>query len=137
MFTRRELQKAASSDDGTEDINSDIEGSVSEEDQKSSRNKRKKHLSPFELSELIVQKGIKNRTELLAFANKQKMEGKFDVAEFIVNRGPRVVAEVLTTGWEMRTAQEKLDRSKKSRIQILEEAEQGECVTGCEGQWLS
>jgi len=53
VFTKRELQKAASSDDGTDDINSDIKGSVSEEDQKSSRNKRKKRLSPFELSELI------------------------------------------------------------------------------------
>lgn len=137
VFTKRELPKTASSDDDTDDINSDIEGSVCEEDKRSSRNKRKKRLSAFDLSELIVQKGIKNRTELLAFANKQKMEGKFDVAEFIVNRGPRVVAEVLTTAWEMRTAQEKLDRSNKSRIEILEEAEQGECVTGCEGQWLS
>ena len=65
------------------------------------------------------------------------MEGKFDVAEFILNRGPRVVEEVLASAWEMRTAQEKLDRSNKSRIEILEETEQGECVTGCEGQWLS
>ena len=80
MFIKRELQKASSSEYGTDDINSDIEGSVSEEDQKSSRNKRKKTLSPFELPELIVQKGIKNRMELLAFANKQKLEGKFNIA---------------------------------------------------------
>lgn len=37
----------------------------------------------------------------------------------------------------VRDAQEKLDRAKKSRIEILEEAAQGECVTGCEGQWLT
>ena len=53
-------------------------------------------------------KGMKSRTELLAYANKQKAEGKFDIAEFIVNRGPRVVAEVLSTAWEMRSTQEKL-----------------------------
>ena len=41
VFTKREPQKAASSDDGTDDINSDIEGRVSEEDKQSSRNKRK------------------------------------------------------------------------------------------------
>ena len=41
VFTKREPQKAASSDDGTDDINLDIEGRVSEEDKKSSCNKRK------------------------------------------------------------------------------------------------
>ena len=99
--------------------------------------KRKKRMSSFELSEIIVTKGMKTRTELLAYANKQKSEGKNDIAEFIVNRGPRVVSEVLTTAWEMRSAQEKLDRSKKSRLEILEEAAQGECVSGCNGQWLT
>ena len=28
-------------------------------------------------------------------------------------------------------------QSKKSRIEILEEAAQGECVVGYDGQWLS
>ena len=37
----------------------------------------------------------------------------------------------------MRSAQEKLDRSKKSHIEILEEAKQGECVAGCDGQWMT
>ena len=84
-----------------------------------------------------IKKGIKSRTELLSYANKQKSEGKNDVAEFLVNRGPPIVSEVLTTGWEMKNAQEKLDRSKKCRIEILEEAAQGECVSGCNGQWLT
>ena len=83
-----------------------------------------------------MEKGIQTRTELLAFANNQKVNGKFDIAEFIVNRGPRVVAEVLNTAWELRNAQEKLDRSKKSRIELLHKASQGECVMGCDGQWL-
>ena len=37
----------------------------------------------------------------------------------------------------MNTAQEKLDRAKKSRLEILEEASQGECAAGCNGQWLT
>lgn len=116
----------------------DEESTCSEkETNKNKRKGRRKRLSAFELSEIIVERGIQTRTELLAFANKQKMEGKTDIAEFIVNRGPRVVAEVLSTAWELQTAQEKIVRSKKSRIEILQEAEQGECVTGCNGQWLS
>ena len=63
--------------------------------------KRKKRLSSFELSEIIVTKEIKTRTQLLAYANNQKCQGKNDIAEFIVNRGPRVVSEVLTTAWEI------------------------------------
>ena len=62
---------------------------------------------------------------------------KNDIAEFIVNRGPRVVSEVLTTAWEMRNAQQKLERSQKTRVQILQEAAQGECIDGCNGEWLT
>ena len=105
---------------------------------KQSRTKqRKKRMTSFELSELIVRKGMKSRTELLAYANEQKLTGKSDIAEFIVNRGPRVVSEVLATAWEMTNAQAKLDRSKKTRTEILEEAAQGQCASGCNGEWLT
>lgn len=86
---------------------------------------------------MIVRKGIKSRTELLAYANEKKLTGKSDIAGFIVNRGPRVVSEVLTTAWKMTNAQAKLDRSKKTRIEILEEAAQGQCASGYDGEWLT
>ena len=37
----------------------------------------------------------------------------------------------------MRKAQQKLERSQKTCVQILEEAAQGECIDGCNGQWLA
>ena len=37
----------------------------------------------------------------------------------------------------MTNAQDKLDRSKKTRIEILEDAAQEPCVSGCNGQWLT
>ena len=124
------------SSDNNDDISS--EGLYSASCSKQSRTKqRKKRMTSFELSELIVRKGMKSRTELLAYANEQKLIGKRDIAEFIVNRGPRVVSEVLATAWEMTNAQAKLDRSKKTRIEILEEAAQGQCVSGCNGEWLT
>ena len=84
-----------------------------------------------------MEKGIRTRTELLAFANKQKLEGKCDIAEFIVNIGPRVVAEVLNTAWEMTNAQDKLERWKKTSLELLQEVALGNCGTGCEGKWLT
>ena len=44
-------------------------------------------MSPFELSQIIVENGITTRAELLAFADEQSGEGKTDIAEFVVNRG--------------------------------------------------
>ena len=41
---------------------------------------------------------------MLALAHMQKNEGKTDMAEFIVNRGSKVVNEVLRTAWEMEEA---------------------------------
>ena len=94
-------------------------------------------MTSFELSELIVRKGIKSRTELLAYANEQKLTGKSDIAEFIINHGPRVVSEVLATVWEITNAQAKLDRSKRTQIEIPEEAAQGQCASSCNAEWLA
>ena len=78
-----------------------------------------------------------SRTELLDLAREQKQEGKIDLAEFIVNRGAKVVAEVLETTWEMENSKRQLDRQTKTRIQLINEAKEGQCVEGCYGQWLT
>ena len=63
--------------------------------------RKRKALSIFDVSQLAVEKGIKTRLELLAFANQQKQEGRTDLAEFIANRGGKAVEEALSVGWEM------------------------------------
>ena len=126
-----------SNDEQTES-DDDLHEDSSEADEKERKSKKcKNRLTPFKLSEIIVEKGIQTRTALLAFTNKQKLEGKCDIAEFIMNRGPRVVAEVLNTAREMTNAQDKLERSKKTRLELLQEVALGNCVTGCEGKWLT
>ena len=52
-----------------------------------------------------------------------------------MNRGSKVVAEVLEMAWEMEGAQETLEGQSKSRIELLEESRVGECVNSCNGQW--
>ena len=88
------------------------------------------------MSEIAVAKGIKTHTELLALANQQKQERKTDLAEFILNRGPKAVPEALSTGWEMAEANEKLKRSKMSRLEILQRAKEGMCTDECNGVWF-
>ena len=89
------------------------------------------------MSNIIVEKKIKNRTELLALASAQKAEGKTDLAEFVVNRGNRLVEEVIATAWEMENASEVLKRSKLTRLEILEKCLlEDSCTPECNGQWL-
>ena len=61
-------QSTVSGDD-LEDDCFEVETTASDVDDNTKRKKRKKRLTSFELLEIIVEKGIKTRTELLAFAN--------------------------------------------------------------------
>ena len=63
----------------------------------SSKQKKRKHMSTFELSQIIEENGITMRTELLEFAEELCGEEKTDIAGFVVNRGSLVVAEVPQT----------------------------------------
>lgn len=62
------------------------------------------------MSEIVVEKRIKSVTELQALASEQKSEGKIDLAEFIVNRAPRVVSDIVKTAWDMENADATLQR---------------------------
>lgn len=72
--------------------------------------------------------------ELQALAFEQKKAGKTDLAEFLINRSPRVIADILSTSWEIEQSSAKLERSKKTRIELLEEAGNSDCVEGCNGE---
>ena len=69
-------------------------------------------------------------------AQKQKSEGKLDLAQFIANRGCRVVDEAIAVGWELQNAESTLQRSKMTRIEILYSKLEGECEPECDSQWL-
>ena len=58
------------------------------------------------------------------------------LAEFIINRGSKVVQEVISSAWEMEEASEALIRSRLTRLKILEKALQNPCNKQCKGQWL-
>ena len=82
----------------------EIEGQESGEESSATRSSSKKRKRPprltmFDVSEIAVSKGIKTYLELLALAKRQKMEGKTDLAQFIVNRGKKAVEEAIRTGW--------------------------------------
>ena len=72
----------------------------------------------------------------MAFAAAQNREGKKDLAEFICNRGGKAVEECIAVAMELSTAKGKYASSQKTRLQLLHEMGDGQCIEGCHGQWL-
>ena len=137
------LDDSSAESTGNEDCEEGIEEGVEEDMEENPRranktNKRRQsqHLSCFKVLNIIVQKNIQNRTELLALAHEQKSDGKSDLAEFLMNRGNRVVEKVISTAWDMERSSEVLRRSKMSRIEILQKYVEDPCTEGCNGRWL-
>ena len=64
---------------------------------------------------------MKDYTELLALAEIQKKEGKKEFhpqANFILSRSTKVVEELIKNTWLMKNAQAKIDRGRRSRMQL-------------------
>ena len=66
-----------------------------------------KSLTIYDVSQIAAEKGIRTRLQLLAYANRQKKEGKADLGEFIANRGTKAVEEAPSNGWELEESEEK------------------------------
>lgn len=128
----RSQNRRITTNDGLED-----DQSTGSEDARASRPRKRKRMSAFEFSEIVTQENLKTLLQVQALAAEQKKEGKTDLAEFLLNRTPRAIADILTTTWEIENAQEKLQRVQCSRLDLLNEAKNGACVENCNGQWMT
>lgn len=96
---------------------------------------RKRSFDAVDLSDLIEQYHIRDKTELLNVVKKQKVEGKRDVALYVLNNIDKSV-KLISTVWEMNNAAQAIQRRSTERMQLLNQAFQGECASDCEGRWL-
>ena len=97
---------------------------------RSASTRKRIRLTTFEVTEIIVEKNVKSLVKLQALAHQQKKEGKTDLVEFLVKRTPRAVADILNTTWEIENAADKPARSKKTRLELLQEAKEKQCTEG-------
>ena len=98
---------------------------------------KEKRLSVYDVQQIIQAKKFTTRLEVVCLAVAQEREGKNSLAEFIANRGNRAVDEALCIAKEFGEAEAKLARTKKTRIQLLEECKDSECSEGCNGSWIN
>ena len=103
---------------------------------KASSNKKQRRLSNLEFSDFILKNHVKDEIELFSIAKNQKEEGKTDVAEFILNRNPKSLKDIIDSTWKMETASECVERRNKSRIDIINEANSRDCSSDCNGEWF-
>ena len=68
---------------------------------------RKRELSVYDVAQLIQENKITSHLQLIVLASFQNGEGKTDFAEFICNRGSKVIDECLSIAHELATAEEK------------------------------
>ena len=101
-----------------------------------SKRAARKRMSIYDVTQVIQTRGITSRLELVALAVQQKHAGKTNLAEFIANRGQKCVDDALQLAKEFVEAEAKLARSKKTRVELLNEAYNGECASECNERWL-
>lgn len=98
--------------------------------------KRDKRYSTYDVVEIIRQGTITTRLELINLAMSQRGQGKTKLAEFIANRGPKVVNEALDLAREFKEAPQHLARQRKTRLDLLMESYNSPCIPDCDGQWM-
>ena len=97
------------------------------------RTQGKRHFDALDLSDITVAKNIRSKNELLRLANEQKQEGKRDLSLYVLNNVEKCVKH---TTWEMENVRREMGREAKTRMQLLREFCDVDCVVGCSGQWL-
>lgn len=99
--------------------------------------KKTKRLSNIEVAEFITKNNIKRDIELMSLANARKVEGLTDLAEFIYNRSPKAISDLIENAWKMNDAGRILEREKLKRMDVVKEKLKGNCTDGCDGKvWL-
>ena len=99
------------------------------------RRKGAERVSVYDVCQIVQAKGITSRLQLICLAVQQNREGKTALAQFIANRGDKAILEAISLAREFSQAESLSVRAGKTRIELLQEARVGECVTGCDGNW--
>ena len=96
----------------------------------------RKRMSIYNVTQVIQTRGITSRLELVALAVQPNHAGKTNLPEFIANRGQKCEDDALQLAKEFTEAEAKLSMSKKTRVELLNEAYNGECASECNERWL-
>ena len=96
----------------------------------SGHSSRKRSFKAVDLSDVILAKKIKNKSQLLKFVYEQKQEDKTDLPLYVLNNIDKSI-KLINITWEMESAVKVLERVEKTRMDLLHEVNSSECVKDC------
>ena len=96
-----------------------------------------KRLTNTDVSEFLVQENIQTERELMLIAKKRHDDGEKDLYNFILNKTPKALNDLVYTTWKIQNTPALVERTSKSRILILIECGDKPCVENCNGQWFA
>ena len=83
--------------------------------------KKAKCLSNSEVTRIVLQNKIHARKFRLDLAKRQANSQDTLLYDFVLNRSEKKLKELIDTVWEVEAAADKIQRSKLSRLQILQQ----------------
>ena len=94
-------------------------------------------LTNVDVSNLMVRQGIKTEDEFLSLAWARAQDGEPDLQSFVLIKTPKARADLIETTWRMQGASRRLERSRKTRMQVISGTLNSDCVETCrEKHWL-
>ena len=80
-----------------------------------------KRLSNTDIAEFLVSNNIKSENELMEVAKGHHDSGERDIYNFIMNKSPKGLSNLVNTTWKMQNAPKIVELNCKSRMDILQE----------------
>ena len=96
----------------------------------------KKRLTNLEVSDFIVKHEIHSQQELFARVEARKQEGQCDLANFLLSRSQTFISEIISKTWLLKNSTSEIQNAQVSRMSLIEQCANEECVEGCDGNWL-
>ena len=85
------------------------------------------------LYETVVKKNIKSDLELCGLAKTELDDGKRDFANFVLRKSEKTRNDIIKTAWKIYSSADVIARRNRNRLDILQEAAEGECE--CDDEW--
>ena len=101
------------------------------------KHNKPKRLSNSDVAAFLIKNNLKDESHLMVVAKQRNDNGESDIYNFVLNKSPKALADLINTAWKMQNAEKNVERSEKSRMDILMDYVTGECVTHCLGTWFT
>ena len=97
---------------------------------------KRQRLSNSDVAKFIVKNDLHDEDDLLSEAQKRAREGLPDVQNFILNKNPKALADLITMTWKLHHAPEVARRKNMDHMQVVLSYLDVPCVEGCNGAWM-